>query len=119
LSWPGNVAKCEGDVTGEILQQFRWELEMAGMIDDPMTELKLFQFMVEDCKRFLGEWDTCDPVSWEILRVIEAQNDLATAYEMHGCYSASYSVLEQAFAERLKAIAALQKAIKENPYGPA
>jgi hypothetical protein len=41
------------------------------------AQQRRFQFAVEDAKRDFGQWDMCDPVSWAILRVVEAQNDLA------------------------------------------
>jgi hypothetical protein len=52
-----------------------------------------------------------------ILRVVEAQNNLAVAIGLCGCEGISDRVLEQVIAERIDAIAALQKAIKEEPRG--
>jgi hypothetical protein len=73
-----------------------------------------FVFEVEDAKRHFGEWDMYDPVCWAILRVVQAQNDLAHAYEQEACYGVK-NVIEQATAERLAAIAVLQKTVEEYP----
>jgi hypothetical protein len=80
--------------------------------------LKRFAFVIEDCKRYFGQWDAYDPVSWAILRVVQAQNDVSHAFDLLAMYSADDRVLEEAFAERIKAIAALQRAIEEKPRGP-
>jgi len=75
-----------------------------------------FQFEVEDAKRYFGQWDMYDPVVWAILRVVQAQNDLAHAFDQFAAYGTERMV-EQAGAERIVAIAALQKAIEEEPRG--
>jgi hypothetical protein len=74
-------------------------------IDD---EMKHFKFVVEDAKRYFGQWDIADPVVWAILRVVEAQNDLAQAIDGRVIGSLDESLLEAAIAERRNAIAALQ-----------
>jgi len=76
-----------------------------------------FDFEVEDAKRHFGQWDIVDPVSWAILRVVEAQSDLAHAITESVCYSGRERMVEQAIAERIAAIAALQRAIEEEPRG--
>jgi hypothetical protein len=76
-----------------------------------------FVFEVEDAKRYFGEWDAFDPVSRAILRVAQAQSDLAHAYVQDVCYGVR-NVVEQALAERLAAVVALQKTIEENPSPP-
>jgi hypothetical protein len=81
------------------------------------AQQRRFQFAVEDAKRDFGQWDMCDPVSWAILRVVEAQNDLAHVIGLVACEGINGRVLEEAIAERIKAIAALQKAIEEEPRG--
>jgi hypothetical protein len=92
------------------------------MTDDDFAKLKAeqerFTFVVEDAKRHFGEWDMCDPVVWAILRVVEAQSNLAHAIDL-GAYADidNARVLEQAIAERIKAIAALQRAIEQEPRG--
>ena len=48
--------------------------------------LERFKFTTEDCKQHFGEWDACDPVSWAILRVVQAQNDLAHAIHLTADY---------------------------------
>jgi hypothetical protein len=55
-----------------------------------------------------------DPVVWAILRVVQAQNDLAHAFDRFAAYGTERMV-EQAIAERREAVAALQKAIEEAP----
>ena len=81
------------------------------------AEFERFSFVVEDAKRHFGQWDMFDPVVWAILRVVQAQNDLAYAIGEVACCGANKRMLEQAIAERLAAIAALQKAIEEEPRG--
>jgi hypothetical protein len=76
-----------------------------------------FVFEIEDAKRYFGQWDMCDPVCWAILRVVQAQNDFAYAIEQVACYGANERAVEQAIAERLATIAALQKAIEKEPRG--
>jgi len=76
-----------------------------------------FQFEVEDAKRYFGQWDMCDPVVWAILRVVTAQSDFAHAMSQAVHYGVNERVVEQATAERIAAIAALQKAIEEEPRG--
>jgi hypothetical protein len=77
-----------------------------------------FVFEAEDAKRHFGEWDMCDPVCWALLRVVQAQNDLAHAYVQHECFGVSEIVIERAVAERLAAIDELLRAIEENPSPP-
>ena len=80
------------------------------------AEFERFSFVVEDAKRHFGQWDMFDPVVWAILRVVQAQNDLAHAFDQFAAYGTERMV-EQAGAERIVAIAALQKAIEEEPRG--
>ena len=91
-------------------------------MDDELRALKRkaerFDFVVEDAKRYFGQWDMCDPVVWAILRVVTAQNDFAHAIDQVVIYGMSERMVEQAIAERLAAIADLQKAIEEEPRGP-
>jgi hypothetical protein len=75
-----------------------------------------YNFVVEDAKRHFGEWDMCDPVVWEILRVVQAQNDLAHAINVDACYGAK-PMVEAAIAERREAIAALLRAFEQEPRG--
>jgi hypothetical protein len=77
-----------------------------------------FEFEAEDAKRHFGEWDMCDPVCWALLRVVQAQNDLAHAYVQHECFGVSEIVIERALAERRAAIADLQKTFAEYPSPP-
>jgi hypothetical protein len=77
-----------------------------------------FEFEIEDTKRYFGQWDAYDPISWAILRVVQAQNDLAHAFDQVAIYGVNDRMLEEAFKERLEAITALQKAIKKYPRGP-
>ena len=81
------------------------------------AELDHFNLEVEDAKRHFGEWDMYDPVVWAILRVVQAQSDFAHAIDQFVIYGMSERMVEQAIAERLAAIADLQKAIKEEPRG--
>ena len=80
------------------------------------AEFERFSFVVEDAKRHFGQWDMFDPVVWAILRVVQAQNDLAHAFDQFAAYGTERMV-EQAGAGRIVAIAALQKAIEEEPRG--
>jgi hypothetical protein len=75
-----------------------------------------FKFLVEDCKRYFGQWDIEDPVVWAILRVVQAQNDLADAINQDSEIGNKGGV-ESAIAERRDAIAALQEALKREPRG--
>lgn len=43
------------------------------------ADFERFKFLAEDAKRYFGQWDMCDPVCWAIVRVVQAQNDLADA----------------------------------------
>jgi hypothetical protein len=84
---------------------------------DIAAEQECFDFLAEDAKRFFGQWDICDPVSWALVHVVQAQNDLANAYDVYAWQGANMSMLETAFKERIDAIAALQKAIEKWPRG--
>jgi hypothetical protein len=81
------------------------------------AEAQRFNAEVEDAKRGFGEWDACDPVVWALLRTVQAQSALAHAIEEVACYGEDARILEDAIAERLAAIAALQEAIKQEPRG--
>jgi hypothetical protein len=85
--------------------------------DAVRAEIERFNFVAEDAKRYFGQWDAFDPVCWAILRVVEAQNDLAHAYDMSAALALEKGV-DEAIAERIEAIAALQKVIEEYPSGP-
>jgi hypothetical protein len=89
--------------------------------DEDLRELKRehdrFNFVVEDAKRHFGQWDMCDPVVWAILRVVQAQSDFAYAIDQVVIYSINERIVEQTIAERREAIAALQKALEEEPRG--
>ena len=74
-----------------------------------------FKFMVADAKQYFGLWDTEDPVTWALLRVVQAQNELANAFSVLCDYGHDPGIVRQAFKERAKAIAALQRALKEGP----
>jgi hypothetical protein len=80
-------------------------------------ERQKFDFVIDDCKRYFGQWDECDAVSWAILRVVQAQNDFSRAMELYAYNDVSDRVIEEAIAERIKSIAALQQAIKKEPRG--
>jgi hypothetical protein len=95
---------------------FGADREEAAMLDE-QEEFKRFAFVAEDCKRYFGLWDPSDPVSWAILRVVQAQNDLSHAIEINACYRPAERAVEAAIAERLEAITALQHAIEEEPRG--
>jgi hypothetical protein len=89
-------------------------------MDDELRALKReqerFDFVVEDAKRYFGQWDMCDPVVWAILRVVQAQNDFAHAID-EGSYGENERMVEAAIKERRKAIAALQEAFEDEPRG--
>lgn len=76
-----------------------------------------FKFTIEDCKRYFGLWDMGDPVVWALLRAVQAQNDFANAIDLVVDYGADNRVVELAIAERIEAIAALQKAVEKEPRG--
>jgi hypothetical protein len=90
------------------------------MTDDDFARAKAeeerFNFVVEDAKRYFGLWDIEDPVVWAILRVVEAQSALAHAIDM-SMYAVKNTGVEEAIAERIEAIAALQRAIEQEPRG--
>jgi hypothetical protein len=86
--------------------------------DDELKQyMDRYDFVVEDAKRYFGEWDMCDPVVWAILRVVQAQNDLANAINQVVSYGVSERMLEAAIAERRAAIAGLQRALEQEPRG--
>jgi hypothetical protein len=87
------------------------------MEEELKRTLDRYNFAVEDAKRYFGEWDLCDPVVWAILRVVEAQNDLAHAINSKACYGTSKHAVEPAIAERREAITALLKALEKEPRG--
>jgi hypothetical protein len=87
------------------------------MDDELKREFDRYNFVVEDAKRHFGQWDACDPVCWAIIRVVQAQNDLAHAIDVYVNYSASEPMVEAAIAERREAIAALQRAFEQEPRG--
>ena len=90
-------------------------------MDDELRALKRkaerFDFVVEDAKRYFGQWDMCDPVVWAILRVVKAQNNFAHAMEQAVAYGENDGVVEAAIKERREAIAALQEALEDEPRG--
>jgi hypothetical protein len=69
--------------------------------------------LVRDAKRHFGLWDTGDPVVWALLRVVQAQNDLAHAIERDADMGAERMV-EDAIGERVKAVDALVAVLKED-----
>jgi hypothetical protein len=79
-----------------------------------MNDEDCYEFMVEDAKRYFGQWDMCDPVAWAILRVVQAQNDLAHAIGVDVDHGAKRMV-EAAIAERREAIDALRQALEQEP----
>jgi len=89
-------------------------------MDDELRALKRkaerFDFVVEDAKRYFGQWDMCDPVVWATLRVVQAQNDFAHAIDQVAD-GVNERVVEAAIKERREAIAALQKALEREPRG--
>ena len=85
------------------------------MDEELKREFDRYDFVVEDAKRYFGEWDICDPVVWAIIRLVQAQNDLAHAIsETSYAYdnNAPQRMVEAAIAERRKAIAALLRAFE-------
>jgi hypothetical protein len=84
--------------------------------DELQQQMERYKFVVADAKRHFGLWDTCDPVVWALIAVVQAQNDLAHAIEQDVSGGAERMV-EDAISERIKAINALVKAIKDEPRG--
>src|SRR5262249_747959 len=91
--------------------------KVMGMDDALKREAERFDFVVEDAKRYFGQWDRCDPVVWAILRVVQAQNDFAYAIDQVVNYGVNERVVEAAIKERRKAIAVLQEALEREPRG--
>jgi hypothetical protein len=92
-------------------------MPMVEMDDDELRrEQENFDLEVEDARQHFGDWDMCDPVVWAILRVVQAQNGFAHAIEEVE-NGEDERMVEAAIAERIKAIAALQEAIKQEPRG--
>lgn len=60
------------------------------MDDEVKREEERFKFVVEDTKRHFGQWDSCDPVVWAILRLVQAQNDFAYAMGQVSAYTKSH-----------------------------
>ena len=88
-----------------------------GMDDELKREVERFNFVIEDARRYFGQWDMCDPVVWAILRVVQAQNDFAHAIDQVVSYGVNERVVEAAIKERRKAIAALQETLERGPPG--
>jgi hypothetical protein len=88
-----------------------------GIDDELEREAERFDFVVEDARRYFGQWDMCDPVVWAILRVVQAQNDFAHAIDQVVNDGVNERVVEAAIKERRKAIAALQEALEREPRG--
>jgi hypothetical protein len=84
--------------------------------DELQRQMEHYKFVVADAKRHFGQWDTCDPVVWALIAVVQAQNDLAHAIDQDASYGAKQMV-EDAISERIKAITALMKAILREPRG--
>jgi len=76
-----------------------------------------YNFLVEDAKRHFGQWDMCDPVVWAIVRLVQAQNDLANAVCEVVDGNAPERMIEDAITERREAIAALTEAFEQEPRG--
>ena len=87
------------------------------MDDELECKAERFDFVVEDAKRYFGQWDMCDPVVLAILRVVQAQNDFAHAMEQVTLYGVGERVVEAAIKERREVIAALQEALEDEPRG--
>jgi hypothetical protein len=73
-----------------------------------------YAFLIEEALRHFGQWDVFDPVVWAILRVVQAQNDLATAYLATATGAGPERMVDAALAERRAAIEALRQAIIED-----
>jgi hypothetical protein len=76
-----------------------------------------YNFLAEDAKRFFGQWDACDSFSWKLIRVVQAQNDLANAVCEVGDGNAPNQMIEDAIAERAAAMKALIADFEEQPRG--
>ena len=85
------------------------------MDDEREAMTERFEFEVEDCKRYFGQWDEYDPIAWAILRVVAAQNELANAIHMTISYDGKERVFEEAISERREAVTALQKTLDQEP----
>jgi hypothetical protein len=90
---------------------------MADELSALKREAEHFAFVVADAKRYFGQWDSCDPVVWAIVRVVQAQNDLTNAIDVDGTYTHSPKAVEAAIAERREAIDALRQALEREPRG--
>jgi hypothetical protein len=91
--------------------------KVMGMDDGLEHQAERFNFVIEDARRYFGQWDMCDPVVWAILRVVQAQNDFAHAIDQVVAHGVNEGVLEAAIKERRKAIAALQETLEREPRG--
>ena len=91
------------------------ELEITD--EELIREQKRYHAEVEDAKRGFGDWDSCDPTVWALLKVVKAQTAFAHAIEENVCYGESDDVVEAAIEERRKAIVALTEALASEPRG--
>jgi hypothetical protein len=91
--------------------------KVMGMDDELECKAERFEFVVEDARRYFGQWDMCDPVVWAILHVVQAQSDFAHAIDQVVAYGVNERVVEAAIKERREAIAALQEALERDPRG--
>ena len=91
--------------------------KVMGMDDELERQAERFDFVVEDARRYFGQWDMCDPVVWAILRVVQAQNDFAHAIDQVIVYGVNERVVAAAIEERRKAIAALQEPLEREQRG--
>jgi hypothetical protein len=92
-------------------------MKMSDELDALKRRRDCYDFLVEDAKRYFGQWDMCDPVVWAIVRVVQAQNDLAHAIEVDVTYTDSPKAVEAPITERREAIDALVKAFEQEPRG--
>jgi hypothetical protein len=98
----------------QIVANLKADADRTGMAG----ELRNYESIVKECQRNFGRWDVCDPVVWAIVRVVQAQNDFAHAIEETIASRSDDRIFEEAAEERIKATAALQRAIEKGPHGP-
>jgi hypothetical protein len=76
-----------------------------------------YRLLVAEAKEGFGEWDPQDPVVHALLGVVITQNEFAHTLRLIYCEGFEEALIEQAITARAKAIAALLKALKQEPRG--
>jgi hypothetical protein len=96
-------------------EQRRSRRELTGLKKGERHMSDEYALLVKEALRRFGEWDVADPVVWELLHVVVAQNNLAAAYGADATgRREAHRMIDAALAERREAIEALRQAMLED-----